>query len=157
MITIKNVKTLKGTTENYSFPSSSEEVIDGKGKLTLFPAVIDCHVHFRTPGAEHKENWISGAKAAIAGGVTTVIDMPNNNPPLVDRSSFAAKKKLIDEQLANADIPPGSLGSEDPKRKGPSLLILRSASWPRYSSDADLTRRSLPSGAVAGDSAGCVL
>src|ERR1700730_5538367 len=73
--------------------------------LYKLPALIDPHVHFRTPGAEHKENWITGAQAAMAGGVTTVIDMPNNHPPCVDAASLKAKKQLIDEQLASVGIP----------------------------------------------------
>ncbi|HEY4831727.1 MAG TPA: dihydroorotase [Waddliaceae bacterium] len=105
MITIKNAKTLKGTTETITLASYSEHTIDAKGHLTVLPALIDGHVHFRTPGAEHKENWITGAQAAMAGGVTTVIDMPNNHPPCVDAASLKAKKQLIDEQLASVGIP----------------------------------------------------
>ncbi len=73
------------------------------GNLLALPALIDPHVHFRTPGAEHKENWITGSAAALAGGVTTVIDMPNNNPPAIDYDSLMAKKKIIDAQLAQAE------------------------------------------------------
>jgi dihydroorotase len=69
------------------------------------PALIDPHVHFRTPGAEYKENWISGAKAALAGGVTTVIDMPNTTPPGTSHEALQAKKALIDQQLAEVNIP----------------------------------------------------
>lgn len=69
------------------------------------PALIDPHVHFRTPGAEHKENWESGATAAIAGGVTTVFDMPNNTPSIVDENLLDAKIDLVNKQLTNVDIP----------------------------------------------------
>ena len=69
------------------------------------PALIDPHVHFRTPGAEHKENWISGAKAAIAGGVSTVFDMPNTSPPTTTYERLMEKKALIEEQLREANIP----------------------------------------------------
>jgi len=70
--------------------------------LVALPALIDPHVHFRTPGAEYKEDWVTGSAAAIAGGITTVIDMPNNNPPAVDYASLMAKKKIIDEQIAQS-------------------------------------------------------
>ena len=70
--------------------------------LIALPALIDPHVHFRTPGAEHKEDWITGSAAAWAGGVTTVIEMPNNNPAVVDYASLMSKKKIIDEQIAQS-------------------------------------------------------
>jgi dihydroorotase-like cyclic amidohydrolase len=47
-------------------------------KILRLPSLIDPHVHFRTPGQEHKEDFFSGSQAALAGGVTTVLDMPNN-------------------------------------------------------------------------------
>lgn len=55
------------------------EIIDADGNY-LFPAFADVHVHFRTPGQEHKENLKSGSRAALAGGFTTVIQMPNTLP-----------------------------------------------------------------------------
>lgn len=73
--------------------------------LITLPGLIDPHVHFRVPGGEHKENWITGARAAIAGGFTTVIDMPNNNPPTISRTALTEKRKIIDEQLRQANIP----------------------------------------------------
>lgn len=55
------------------------EVIDATGK-TVFPGIIDMHVHLREPGFEGKEDIESGSKAAVAGGVTQVCCMPNTNP-----------------------------------------------------------------------------
>jgi carbamoyl-phosphate synthase/aspartate carbamoyltransferase/dihydroorotase len=49
--------------------------------LTL-PGLADVHTHLRIPGGEHKEDYASGTAAALAGGVTTVLAMPNTNPPL---------------------------------------------------------------------------
>ncbi|MFZ2190389.1 MAG: dihydroorotase family protein [Candidatus Magasanikiibacteriota bacterium] len=77
---------------------------EGKN-LCALPALIDPHVHFRTPGAEHKENWQTGAEAAIAGGYTTVFDMPNNTPVITDHQSLTEKKELINKQLTEANIP----------------------------------------------------
>ena len=68
-------------------------------KLLVLPALIDPHVHFRTPGSEYKEDWITGSNTALAGGVTTVIDMPNNNPAVIDCESLMAKKKIIESQI----------------------------------------------------------
>lgn len=61
--------------------------IDGKG-LLLAPGFIDMHCHLRDPGQTWKEDIISGSQAAVAGGYTTVVSMPNTDPP-VDRPSVA--------------------------------------------------------------------
>ncbi len=52
------------------------------------PGLIDVHVHLREPGGEHKETWSSGTAAALAGGFTTVLAMPNTTPAVVDESSL---------------------------------------------------------------------
>lgn len=67
-----------------------EQTFDASGLLTL-PGAIDSHVHFRDMGQEEKEDWLSGSKSAIYGGVTTVIDMPNSDPPTFDGESFKIK------------------------------------------------------------------
>lgn len=103
MIRIFNVQTLDGRKIEVSATSDVDEEIDGS-HLTALPALIDPHVHFRTPGAEHKENWESGAAAALAGGVTTVLDMPNHSPPCTNAFFLAQKKKLVDEQLARSKL-----------------------------------------------------
>ncbi len=53
------------------------------------PGLIDVHVHMREPGAIHKEDWDSGTAAALAGGFTTVLAMPNTNPPVTDAAGLA--------------------------------------------------------------------
>ena len=70
----------------------ADEVIDAEG-LHLLPGVIDAHVHFREPGMEWKENLESGSKAAAAGGVTTILDMPNTIPLTIDQGSLEDKKR----------------------------------------------------------------
>lgn len=104
MIIFKNVKTLSGEIKDIEIPSSETEVIDGS-HLTALPAVIDPHVHFRTPGMEYKEDWRTGAKAALRGGCTTVFDMPNTKPPTITEELMLEKKALIDSQLKEANIP----------------------------------------------------
>ncbi len=72
-----------------------DEQIDLSGKY-LFPGLIDCHVHFREPGYEHKADMKSESASALAGGVTTVCEMPNTNPPTVTVAALADKVRRAD-------------------------------------------------------------
>jgi dihydroorotase (multifunctional complex type) len=58
------------------------------GGLAIFPGLIDVHVHLREPGGEHKEDFYTGTRAALAGGVTTVLGMPNTSPPITNAASL---------------------------------------------------------------------
>jgi len=58
------------------------------------PGLIDVHVHLREPGGEHKEDISTGSAAALAGGVTMILDMPNTYPPIVDAQALALKQRL---------------------------------------------------------------
>ena len=69
------------------------EVLDAHG-LLIFPGVIDEHVHFRDPGLTYKEDFASGSAAAAAGGVTTVLDMPNTLPPTDSPRRLKEKRRL---------------------------------------------------------------
>ncbi|XP_055327168.1 CAD protein-like isoform X2 [Paramacrobiotus metropolitanus] len=62
------------------------------------PGLIDVHVHLREPGATHKEDFESGTAAALAGGVTMVLCMPNTNPSITDRKSLTMVQKLAAEK-----------------------------------------------------------
>ena len=62
------------------------------------PGLIDVHVHLREPGATHKENFDTGTAAALAGGFTCVLDMPNNTPPITNAKTLAAKQQLARSQ-----------------------------------------------------------
>jgi dihydroorotase (multifunctional complex type) len=72
--------------------------LDATG-LFLIPGVIDGHVHFREPGLEHEETWATGSRAAVFGGVTTVLDMPNTMPP-TDTVERAQAKLALAQKLA---------------------------------------------------------
>lgn len=74
------------------------EYIDCTG-LTLIPGVIDCHVHFRQPGMEYKADMESESKAALAGGVTTVLEMPNTNPTTTSIEELENKNALAQENM----------------------------------------------------------
>lgn len=89
---------------NLTIPSDHDQTIENLN-LTILPALIDPHVHFRTPGHEYKEDWKTGASAAIYGGYTTVFDMPNTLPPTITENLLIEKKSIIDAQLAEVGIP----------------------------------------------------
>lgn len=79
-------------------------------KLVQFPGLIDIHVHMRQPGFDQKgrsgrinskiqhlsvENWRTGTRAAIMGGITMVLAMPNTNPALVDEHTFESINEVF--------------------------------------------------------------
>jgi dihydroorotase len=72
-------------------------VIDAGGKHIL-PGLIDAHVHFREPGVTHKEDFATGSTAAVCGGITTVIDMPNQVPPTETAEQVLVKKRLAESK-----------------------------------------------------------
>jgi dihydroorotase-like cyclic amidohydrolase len=64
--------------------------------MVKLPGFIDVHVHVREPGATHKEDFASGTAAALAGGITMILAMPNTNPSVVDQPTFSLVKEVID-------------------------------------------------------------
>lgn len=62
--------------------ATADRVIEGNGKLVVMPSLFDMHVHFRDPGFTHKEDVLTGCAAALAGGVSGVVCMPNTKPPI---------------------------------------------------------------------------
>jgi allantoinase len=98
--------------------SRADEEVDAHG-LLAFPGIVDAHVHFNEPGRADWEGWASGSRAAAAGGITTVLDMPlNSRPPVLDGAAFDAKRaaaersSLVDFGLWGGlvDADPRSLG-----------------------------------------------
>ena len=74
-------------------PQGKEE-IDAKGKHIL-PGLIDGHVHFRVPGLDYKEDFTTGSTAAVCGGITMVMDMPNVVPPTADADKGRSEKTTL--------------------------------------------------------------
>lgn len=80
---------------------AARETIDATG-LHVLPGAIDVHVHLRQPGYAHKETWTSGTAAAAVGGITTVFEMPNTNPPtdsrraVMDKIEIASRQAVVD-------------------------------------------------------------
>lgn len=90
-------------------PSGREELrADG---LFLLPGAIDSHVHFRDPGYPHKETWKTGSAAAACGGVTTVFEMPNTNPPTGTLEALRVKQKAAESSYVDYGIH-GLLGDD---------------------------------------------
>lgn len=104
MIKIQNARTPTGERVDIEIASAEERIIHAD-HLTCLPALIDPHVHFRTPGHEYKEDWHTGAQAAIHGGYSTVFDMPNTLPATITADLLNQKKALIDSQLKEIGIP----------------------------------------------------
>lgn len=109
-IKLKNCKLIDGSTvdilinkgiiQKIGTSPEADQEIDIADK-TVIPGVIDIHVHFREPGGTHKEDWLTGSRAAVAGGVTTVIDMPNTSPSAIDDKTLDEKRKLAEKSLVN--------------------------------------------------------
>ncbi len=77
-----------------SIDANSKAQIDAAGHLVL-PGAVDAQVHFRDPGNTHKEDLASGSRAAIRGGVTSFLEMPNTSPPTINQQA-------LDKKLARA-------------------------------------------------------
>ena len=82
----------------YGIPADNYRVVDATG-LHILPGVIDDQVHFREPGNTAKATIESESKAAVLGGVTSYMDMPNNNPPTV---TLAALENKFSNAAANS-------------------------------------------------------
>jgi len=92
-------KRIKQISEKIDIHSDIE--IDATGKY-LFPGIIDDQVHFREPGLTHKANIYTESKAAVAGGITSYMEMPNTNPQTLTQELLEQKFKIAEEDsLAN--------------------------------------------------------
>ena len=94
---IQSVAIDSGTIEgfyNHGEEPESKKIIDCRG-LYILPGLIDMHVHLRDLEQSDKEDYESATMAAAAGGITTVVDMPNSKPPVLTR-------KILDQKIENA-------------------------------------------------------
>ncbi len=94
----KIAEVLWSDAEDYNFKVSKlldggNEVMDLTGKHVMAGG-IDAHVHFREPGLTHKADMATESRAAAAGGVTSVFDMPNTNPPTVSAEALRQKRDM---------------------------------------------------------------
>ncbi|MFB6301900.1 MAG: dihydroorotase [Haloferacaceae archaeon] len=94
-------------------PAEGERVVDADGAL-LLPGAVDVHVHFREPGDPHKETWTTGSRSAAAGGVTTVVDQPNTDPPTTTGPAFDVKARHARASLVDYGLNGGVTADWDP-------------------------------------------
>jgi carbamoyl-phosphate synthase/aspartate carbamoyltransferase/dihydroorotase len=88
--------------------------------MLRMPGWVDVHVHLREPGATHKEDWSTGTAAALAGGVTAVLAMPNTRPTLADRESLKLSLDLA-AQKARCDYGAYVAATDDNADTAPAL------------------------------------
>jgi dihydroorotase len=93
------------------------EEIDATG-LTVIPGIVDVHVHLRTPGKEHAEDIASGTASAAAGGVVTVLAMPNTQPPTDNPSILGS---LLQRAAQEAVVPTGFIPAITVGQQGDAL------------------------------------
>jgi len=86
--------------EGQRLETDFDQIFDIKGNLVI-PGVIDPHTHIRDLQQSEKEDWISASKAAIAGGVTTIFDMPNTIPATTNLINLNLKREVAKKSLIN--------------------------------------------------------
>jgi len=96
------------------------KVIDARGRL-LMPAMFDAHVHFREPGQEAKETIATGSEAAINGGITGIVMMPNTSPAI---DSPAVVKQVLESAAKTSRIPIYTSGCVTKGRHGKELAAI---------------------------------
>ena len=120
---VSDGKIAKIVRKGEDFDAGSATMIDGTGKY-LIPGIIDEHVHFREPGMTHKADIYTESRAAVAGGVTSFMDMPNTIPQTTTQDLLQQKFDLAAEKsLANYSFYLGATNDNldevkktDPKR-----------------------------------------
>lgn len=103
---ILDIRVLEGVIiacEEQLTPLLDEEVIDASG-LCVLPGFVDMHVHLRDPGLTHKEDILSGCEAAAAGGITSLLCMPNTNPVTDSKEVIEYIKEKAKNAKANVYI-----------------------------------------------------
>ena len=112
----------------------ADQIIDAEG-LHLLPGVIDDQVHFREPGLTHKANIYTESKAAVAGGITSFMEMPNTNPQALTQALLENKYQIAAEtSIANYSFFMGASNDNleevlktDPKTVGAIKIFMGSS------------------------------
>lgn len=82
-----------------SIDSKKAEQVFSAKNLHILPGLMDLQVHFREPGMEHKENFETGSRSALLGGITGVFEMPNTFPPTTNKEAFEDKRNRAKERF----------------------------------------------------------
>ena len=135
------------------------KVIDATG-LAVLPGAVDAHVHFDAPGRDEWEGWATGSLAAVAGGVTTVVDMPiDSDPPTTDVDAVRAKRAVAETSSLVDFALWGGLVPQNARDLGPLLdagvvglkAFLCDSGWPDFPAcDPDALDRGMAAAALAG-------
>jgi dihydroorotase (multifunctional complex type) len=111
-----------------SSAEQASEIIDANNHIVL-PGLVDVHVHFRDPGYPEKEDFASGSLAAAAGGITTIADMPNTNPPTTTPQRLEDKIRRAEEKCrVDFTFHGGPYWTEDPIKNSDGTLQSREES-----------------------------
>src|SRR3954452_25234492 len=93
----------------------ADVVIDATG-LTVMPGGVDAHTHMREPSTRNREGFLTGTAAAAAGGITTIVEMPQSDPPVTDAASFAAKRAGVEAHaITDVALYAGAIGQDQAK------------------------------------------
>jgi len=123
----------------------NEDYVFNASGMLILPGAVDPHVHFRQPGHSYKEGVTNASKAALKGGVTTILDMPNNKPPCTTKKRILEKKEIFSRKcLVNwglqlhttPDIQKDTL----PHIKTAKIYMAKSSALPAVTETADLKR-----------------
>jgi len=97
-ILIEEGKISEISTTSGSFDSKTvDKIIDASGKI-LIPGVIDDQIHFRDPGLSYKGDFYTESRAAVAGGITSVMEMPNTNPQTTTQKELTEKFRMASQK-----------------------------------------------------------
>ncbi len=127
--------------------------VEDHGDLLILPGGVDLHVHFREPGLTEKEDFASGTRSAALGGVTTVMEMPNTQPPVTTPDALTAKaarvlgKATVDYGLYAA---PRSESAVAELRRAMAFKVYMAESTGQLQIDEDSLRRVLDAAAPEG-------
>ncbi len=131
------------------------EIIDAEG-LVVAPGFVDLHVHFRDPGQTYKEDIESGSRCAVAGGYTTVVCMPNTDPPI--DSPWVAEYVILKARCVNLCnvLPAGAITKGRKGRELTDMYSLKEAGCVAFTDDgspvmdSELMKRALEISAQIG-------
>lgn len=141
------IKAIYTSNDEFDIPEGTD-IIEADGRL-LLPGIIDEHVHFREPGLTHKGDINSESRAAVAGGITSFMEMPNTMPQTVSLEALAGKQQLAAEKsLCNYSFYLGSTNDniEEIKKADPETtcgvkLFMGSSTGNMHVDNTDSLRR----------------